>query len=482
MPRPVIRARFAPLRRPSAVLLASTLTIGMLTAGVLTAVAGSESASSAATPAAATAAARKAKKQNVVTPGNFTGYGFDQCHAPSQKAMNRWRQSSPFFAVGIYIDGASRACREQPNLTPTWVSKQLAKGWRLLPITLGPQASCQPRFPRYGNDPTISPRTDADGNYSIALQQGIDQATSSVAVAGSLGIIPGSTLWYDLEGFNINNRACRESALSFLSGWSQQIRALGYVSGVYSSAGSGIKALDDARVNRPKKFALPDQIWIARWDGIANTSTGYIREDGWRPHARIKQYQGGHDERWGGVTINIDRNFLDLGTGSVAEREVYCGGVRLMSRQYAPLRQPVSGGYRPKPRHVKALQCLLQQQGLYAGTIHGRYNKATIAAANAWQSQHGMKVRPRWSMRNWVALLSAGDTPVVKFGSTGPAVRRLQRALVATGRPGSAAVRASGVFEAKTERALRSWQRTAKVEVSGVAGKQTWTALQSGRR
>ena len=59
--------------------------------------------------------------------------------------MDAWLEASPFRAVGIYISGASRGCRDQPNLTPTWVSTQLAKGWRLLPITLGPQAACNPR-------------------------------------------------------------------------------------------------------------------------------------------------------------------------------------------------------------------------------------------------------------------------------------------------------------------------------------------------
>ena len=242
-----------------------------------------------------------ARAENPVTPGNFTGYGFDQCLTPSQKVMNAWLKHSPFLAVGIYISGDSRACRDQPNLTSTWVATQLERGWRLLPITLGPQASCQPRFPRYGDDETIIPKPGSTGKYGAARQQGTAEATKTVGVAQSLGIVPGSTLWYDLEGFDMNNTNCRESALAFLSAWTRRLHELGYVSGVYSSAGSGIKMLDDARVNRPDAFTLPDQIWIARWDGMANTSTSYIREDGWRPHARIKQYQGGHDETWGGV-------------------------------------------------------------------------------------------------------------------------------------------------------------------------------------
>src|SRR4051812_47424252 len=66
-------------------------------------------------PAEADGSARPATRQaaNVVTPGDFTGYGFDQCLAPDQASMDRWLQSSPFLAVGIYIAGDSRACRSQ---------------------------------------------------------------------------------------------------------------------------------------------------------------------------------------------------------------------------------------------------------------------------------------------------------------------------------------------------------------------------------
>ena len=32
----------------------------------------------------------RADADNVATPGNFTGYGFDQCVAPTQKSMDTW--------------------------------------------------------------------------------------------------------------------------------------------------------------------------------------------------------------------------------------------------------------------------------------------------------------------------------------------------------------------------------------------------------
>ena len=50
-------------------------------------------------------------------------------------------------------------------------------------------------------------------------------------------------------------------------------------------------------------------------------------QDGWMPHKRVHQYRGGQPETFGGVTINIDRNWLDLGKGSVAPTEAkHCGG------------------------------------------------------------------------------------------------------------------------------------------------------------
>ena len=107
----------------------------------------------------------------LATPGDFTGYGFDQCLAPTQSAMDTWWKKSPFSAVGIYISGDSRACRSQPNLSPTWVATQVARGWRLLPIALGPQASCQPRFPRYADDFKISPKPA--GGYATGSGPGV---------------------------------------------------------------------------------------------------------------------------------------------------------------------------------------------------------------------------------------------------------------------------------------------------------------------
>ena len=425
-------------------------------------------------------AAKKKRKDgpNPVTPGDFTGYGFDQCHTPNQATMNTWLKHSPFLAVGIYISGDSRACRDQPNLTPAWVSTQLANGWRLLPITLGPQASCQPRFPRYNDDFKIDP-TPGAGKYSKARSMGQVNAQQTLVDAQALGLVPGSTLWYDLEGFDGSNKNCRESALAFLSAWNSVIKAAGFVAGVYSSAGSGIKVLDDARVNRPGAFTLPDQIWMARWDGVANTSTSYIREDGWRPGNRIKQFRGGHDEVWGGVRINIDSNFLDVGLGSVAARESHCGGVTVSFKSYEPLGPPLEGVASPA-KYVKALQCLLQEKGMYTGEINGTYHSGVIRAVRSWQASRGFAEDDRWFRRDWMSLLVNGQQPVLKIGSAGAYVRRIQRALNAASL--GKTVKADGVLAPATDQLVRTYQTKLGLPVTGVVDTTTWAKLKKGIR
>jgi Domain of unknown function (DUF1906)/Putative peptidoglycan binding domain len=418
---------------------------------------------------------------NPVTPGNFTGLGFDQCHAPGQSAMNAWLGASPYRAVGIYISGASRGCRDQPNLTPTWISTQLTNGWRLLPITLGPQAACNPSFPRYGNDPVISTKLNSAGAYAKAIRQGTAEAGTTVAAAQALGITPGSTLWYDLEGYDVTNSACRESSLWFLSAWTQQLHALGYVSGVYSSAGSGIKSLDDARVLRPGLFTLPDQIWIARWDNQANTDTTYIRSDGWVPGRRAKQFQGGHNETYGGYTINIDRDYLDLGSAAPTTTPVqsHCRGTQVDFTNYPRLKAP-SKGRAPNPTQVAALKCLLKEQGVFHGRLKGAWTSRLTTSVKAWQRRMGLGRTAMFSRTAWMTLLAAGPTPVLNVGSAGEDVRRVQRALDAASPHSKLAV--SGSYDAATQAAVAAWQSKHGIAESGVFGPGSWAALQRGVR
>jgi len=431
---------------------------------------------------------------NPATPGTFTGRGFDQCEAPSQSAMSAWIKSSPFRAAGIYISGNSRACRTQANLTSTWVRNQLAAGWHLMPITLGPQASCSTRYPRYGKniDPTIIP-TSAN-SYGQARAQGRAEARKTVSRAKALGIVPGSTMFYDLEAFNTRaSTACTSSAMWFVTAWTRQLHSLGYASGFYSSAASGIKMLDDARVTRGNPHTLPDQIWIADWDGKANTSSSYIRSDGWQPYSRAKQYRGGHKETWGGVTINIDSNYLKLrapkiGGGTTpapapapagpkytgnSTSDARCTPASITRRNYAATSASRNTSL------IVPLQCLLKQKQLYKYEVTGTWNNPTTTALNTFQTRLGFTKQSTVSRGIWTALLTRGNSrTTLRLGVKGADAIRVQRAMNASLGRGLAV---TGTYTAATRRAVKTYQQNVGLKVTGTVGAPTWVALERGR-
>ena len=229
-------------------------------------------------------------------PGTYLGNGFDACSAPSSSTMNTWL-ASPYRAVGVYVGGVNRACA-QPELTATWVAHQEASGWHLLPIYLGLQASCTTSNKRYLIDP------------AQAAAQGRSEATSAVAAATDLGLPRGGTLFFDMEAYQTGNAACTTEVLDFLGAWTSRLHDLGYLSGVYSSLGSGVADLvaDYPSTAHPH----PDYLWFARYDGTASTDNDTIPDAYWSPHRRLHQYRGGHDETYGGVSINIDNDYVDV--------------------------------------------------------------------------------------------------------------------------------------------------------------------------
>jgi hypothetical protein len=350
------------------------------------------------------------------------------------------------------------------------VSTQLSNGWKLLPLTVGPQAWCTTRE-RYLQQVRIRP--DPTANYADAREQGRDEAAKTVRAAQVLGISAGSTLWYDIEAFDTSGTQCRESAISFLSAWTNKMHALGYVSGVYSSAASGIKMLDDANAYTPGKYAMPDQVWIADWNGKADIYSPYVRSTSWMPHKRVHQYLGDHNETHGGVTINVDSNYMSLGRGSVAPKARMACGVGIDFRDYHRLQQGDTGG------EVKAAQCLLKRRGTYDGDVHGSFNRRTYRAVVDYQAAHGIEVTGVVSLRTWTAILSAGSEPVLKYGSAKHGVSRVQRAL-------NAAVDAhlpiTGVYDASTAAAVGMYQDDRGLPRTSVVATDTWAKLQLGDR
>lgn len=229
----------------------------------------------------------------------FQGRGFDTCVAPSLATMEAWT-ASPYRAVGVYIGGRGRACPEQPHLTPDWVREVTALGWHLLPLYVGSQSPCvhSERKRRYAID------------AGRAWEQGAAEGRDAVRQAEALGLEPLSPVFLDMEAYDRRDAECAEVTLTFVQGWSRTVRRLGYLPGFYSSAGSGVAHLQQAR-NAGEKH-LPEVMWFARWNGSPDVGDEPSLEDGaWEPHRRIHQYRGNVQETWGGRRLNIDRNLVD---------------------------------------------------------------------------------------------------------------------------------------------------------------------------
>jgi hypothetical protein len=255
------------------------------------------------------AASAVAPPTPVSTPEAFTGLGFDACAAPSSRMMTAWG-ASPYRGIGVYIGGGNRAC-SQPNLTSDWVSEQVAAGWHLIPTYVGLQATTS----------ACSSCAKLSSSLTKATAQGAEEARDAVEDAAEIGMGPGSPIYFDMEAYTRTTSAT-SSTLTFLSAWTDQLHALGYVSGVYSSSASGIADL--GRAVSGGTYTMPDHVWTANWNGRQDTLDPYLPSTAWALHQRIHQYRGGHNETYGLTTINIDNNFIDGATvgASIAAPEL----------------------------------------------------------------------------------------------------------------------------------------------------------------
>ncbi len=391
---------------------------------------------------------------------NLTGFGFDACSAPTQEQMDVWWETSPYAAVGVYIGGSNRLC-DQPELTRAWVTKQRRTGWLVLPIQVGPQASCSGYADLMAADrPT-------------AEKQGRAEARKAVATAQGLAIGTGSTLYYDLEDFDTLDTACRQAALSFLSGWTKQLHAKRYRSGVYSSIAGTIQSLDTAQDLSPGSYAMPDVIWFAWDNGKADVADGgYVDTSVWDGHRRIHQYDLDVDRTYGGEKLTIDANWVDVGKGSVGSAsKPLCKRVSVDLKAYPSLKKGKRGPA------VEAAQCLLRTHRYSKAPVTGRYDAKTVAGVKKAQKKLDLKVTGKLDRKTWVALLARGRQPVVKIGSTGEAVRRVQRALTAAlGKP----VKVDGALSKKTARAVTKLQRKVGLPATGVVTDEVWDRLLTG--
>jgi len=220
--------------------------------------------------------------------------GFDACTAPSLTTMQAWR--ARYSATAIYIGGQMMAC-DYGNLSASWVTQTEAMGWSLMPTFVGLQAPCD----------SFSGKV----NPSQAAAEGTAAAGQAVANAASFGLGAGTPIYYDMEGYDRTNAVCRTAVLTFLDAWDRQLTAMGYVSGVYSSADAAVTDLQSTTEIAGHALAEPQAIWFAFWDNSTNLSgSPYLNASVWPAADRSKQYAGNQDVSVGGISLNIDEDWV----------------------------------------------------------------------------------------------------------------------------------------------------------------------------
>lgn len=406
-------------------------------------------------------------------PGSHRGYAFDACVAPSQKVMDAWGKYSPYQAIGIYVSGNSRYCGDkyQPNLSKTWVLANAAKGWQFMPIHVGYQSPC------FKNNPSSrvqKKKLPTDTTKARAL--GISDANETIAAFGKYGLGKNSVSYLDLEWY-ARTTTCDNAILAFIDGWTDRLHAKGFRSGVYSSGSAAIALLNEVRSGRKKvsfvKMTNPDQMWVAWTNKKADTDAGPYLADKYWAKQRIHQFHNGTDETYGGHTINIDRNYMEVGNGwQFTADPKACGNVTMTYSTYPLLKK---GSTAPQ---VRALQCALKQLG-YKKDVTSEVGTGTINAVNAYRKKKGWAQTGQTTPGFWTALLAEGSTPyVLKYGATGERVWRLQRSLRAAG----CAPIATGVFDHATERCVSKYRKSAKQTGYITVTADVWAKLRAAHR
>jgi hypothetical protein len=222
---------------------------------------------------------------------------FDTCEAPALDAMRVWRSSSPYTAVAVYIGGEMRACRNAALDEPSWVRRVQADGWGVIPVYVGPQAPCTTyRVRMNGVDPT---------------GHGIQVGGDTIIRARASGLRLGDPVYLDIEPWRRVDPECARQVALFLSSWVQTVRTAGYRTGIYSTPSTGI-AVHRAIEAEPGMHA-PDLVWVASWNDTPGVPGNDIPAGAWAGR-RMHQFRGDHLETWGGVTIEIDTNWVDAPT------------------------------------------------------------------------------------------------------------------------------------------------------------------------
>ena len=124
---------------------------------------------------------------------------------------------------------------------------------------------------------------------------------------------------------------------------------------------------------------------------------------------------------------------------------------------------------------VRDLQDALKTLGFDPGTVDGVFGAKTESAVKLFQSAREIPADGVVGRVTWINIDEADQShPVIKSGSKGLPVRRLQSRMSAVGFDTGGV---DGRFGAKTEAAVKTLQQSRNLTVDGIVGPQTWDVV-----
>jgi len=124
---------------------------------------------------------------------------------------------------------------------------------------------------------------------------------------------------------------------------------------------------------------------------------------------------------------------------------------------------------------VRDLQAALKALGHDPGPIDGVFGAKTESAVKAFQQAREITVDGIVGRVTWINVDEADQTePVLRVGSSGLPVRRLQSRMSAVGFDTGGV---DGRFRPKTESAVKQLQQQSQLGVDGIVGPKTWAVV-----
>ena len=307
---------------------------------------------------------------------------------PTSRSMDAWLRHSPYLRRRHLhlrrLPRLPRPAEPHPDLDQP-PSSPRAGGCS--PITLGPQASCNPRFPRYGNDPVISAKPGTDGRYAKARSRAPPRREDGHRGPGARHRPRAARCGTTSRASTSPTPAAASPSLAFLSAWTARAARAAATSPASTPAPARASRCSTTRGSptRPPPPARPD---LDRPLGRRGQHHHVV-------HPRRRLAARRPDEAVPGrPRRDLGRRHASTSTATAstsatpkAPAESHCNGVP------STYRLPAHGTVDADPARSRRCSACSPSSSAYAGKVNGVWTRRRPRPSTAWQQQHGLPVR-----------------------------------------------------------------------------------------